>query len=245
MSDPLVDTLGEAFASYEGSRIKPGVICVAVIPYVMKNQYAIKPKEANPSSPDHQCYELVRTNPAALATGNQDTWTLPFIDLNLDSNEDLLIVKVKRRPVVVFSRAILEEVRSDSVRFQDSFWCIPLYTLVDKFAHPQWSQEIIEDVFALTYRACFPLPHHFSLHDQMSALRFDKMQPIPRRFLKPTKSRVTKEWVLYLNEWAKFYITGVIGNNEGSCTNCSVANELKTARDLLMEVLAESRLNAK
>lgn len=244
MSDPLIDTLGEAFASYSGPKIKPGVVCVAAIPYVMRNQYAIKPLDPDPASAEHQCYELVQTNPASLATDGQDNWKLPFRDLNLDSKEDLLVVKVKRRPVVVFSRAIIEEVKSDDSRFQDSFWCIPFYTLVDQFQHPQWPQNVIEDIIALTYRSCFPLPYHVSLHDQMSALRFDRMQPIPRDFLKPSNSRITKEWLLYLTEWSRFYITGKIGNDENDCTNCSVANELKTARDILMEALAEGRAKA-
>lgn len=241
MSDDLTDILGPAYASYPGESVKPGVICSAIIPYVMEKCYTIRPIDPDPSSSGHQRYRLSEKNPAELATASQDEWRLPFKDLNLDTDEDLLIVKVKRRPVVVLSRAIVDEQKAEPSRFQDSFWCVPSYTLVDHFDHPQFELSFIEKVRALSYKCCFPLPYDPHLHDREAMLRLDRIQPIPRHLLKPTERRLSKEWTLYLQEWVRFYITGSLGDQDSDKDPNSVASALKAAREALMEELGKKR----
>ena len=196
MNNDLRDILGPAYATYPGSHVKVGVICIAAIPYVMNRYYTITPVDSDPQSPDHQRYRLSEKHPAALASGNQERWQLPHRDLNLDNDEDLVVVKVKRRPVVVLSYAIGDERKAVPSRFHDSFWCVPSYTLEDPHGHPQWDVSFIEDVQHLTYRCCFPLPYDPTLHDRTSMLRLDRTQPIPRNHLKPTERRFAKEWTL-------------------------------------------------
>ncbi len=241
MSDDLTDILGPAYASYPGQSVKPGVRCGAVIPYVMKKCYTIRPVDPDPSSSEHQRYRLSQKHPAELATASQEGWQLPFKDLNLDTDEDLLVVKVKRRPVVVLSRAVVDERKADSSKFQDSFWCVPSYTLVDDFNHPQFEISFIEDVKALSYKCCFPLPYDPHLHDREAMLRLDHTQPIPRHLLKPFNQRLSKEWTLYLKEWARFYITGRLGDDDSNKNPNSIASALGAAREALMEVLAKKR----
>jgi len=241
LSDDLTDLLRAAYATYPGKSVKPGVICVAAIPYVMDKCYVVRPYSPNPQSPEHRRYKLLDKTPAGLALAGQDKWTLPFKDLNLDSNEDILVVKVKRRPVVVLSRAIADERKADPERIQDSFWCVPSYTLLDQFFHPQVNTTFIEDVEALTYRSFFPMPYDPHLHDRVAMLRLDRMQPIPRHCLNPIKRRITDEWLLYLTEWARFHITGRLGDEDSDSNPNSVASALKTAREALMEELANKR----
>ena len=241
MSDDLTDILGPAYATYPGESIKVGVVCVAVIPFVMEKCYAIRPLDPDPQSSEHKRYQIAQETPAGLASEDQDKWRLPFKDLNLDVDEDLLVIKVKRRPVVVLSRAIVDERKADPSRFQNSFWCVPSYTLMDEFDHPQWDVNIIENVRALSYRCCFPLPYDAHLHDRESTLRFDRTQPITRHCLKATELRLSKEWTLYLQEWARFYITGRLGDDDTDTNPNSIASELQTARDLLMGKVAENR----
>jgi hypothetical protein len=242
LSDDLTDILGAAYATYppEG-KVKAGVICVAVVPYVMEKCYAVRPSDPDPKSPSHKQYKIKQEDVAALATNNQSTWRLPFKDLNLDTDEDLLIVKVKRRPVVVLSRALVDECQADTSRTPDSFWCIPSYTLVDQFFHSKYEPEFIDDVNALTYRSFFPLPYEPHLHDRQAMLRFERMQPIPRHLLKPTELRLTPEWVLYLQEWARFYITGRLGDDDTDKNSGSIPSILNTARDLLMKEVAKKK----
>jgi len=211
----------------------------------MDRLYAIRPLNPNPQSPDHARYQIIEQKPQALATGGQGKWRLPCKDLNLNTNEDLLIVKVKRRPVIVLSRTIVNERQADPKRIQDSFWCIPEYTMVDRFSHPQLDQGLIEDVEALTCRSFFPLPYEPYLHDRQAMLRLDRMQPIQRHLLKPTERRVTKEWVLYLHEWARFYITGEIGDEDSQKNPGSIASTLAATRDALMEKVAKNRAKQK
>ncbi len=241
MSENLTDILGSAYATYPGKSVKVGVICMAVIPYVMRECYAILPSDLDPKSSEHKRYKILPQNPANIITRNQDKWVLPVKDLNLDVDEALLVVKVKRRPVVVLSRTIVDERKADTSRIQDSFWCVPSYTLVDKFNHPQMDVNTIEDIKVLTYRCFFPLPYDPYLHDREAALRLDRMQPIPRHLLKPTERRLSKEWTLYLQEWARFYITGGIGDKDSDENPNSIASELKAARILLMDELAKHR----
>jgi len=241
LSDDLKDLLGPAYASYPGETVKPGVICGAVIPYVMEKCYTIRPVDPDPSSSEHQQYQLSQKHPAELATASQEGWRLPFKDLNLNTDEDLVVVKVKRRPVVVLSRAIVDERKADSSKFQDSFWCAPSYTLIDNFNHPQFDISFIDDVRALSYRCCFPLPYDPHLHDREAMLRLDRTQPIPRHLLKPFKQRLSKEWTLYLQEWVRFYTTGRLGDDDSDKNPNSVASALGAAREELMEVLAKKR----
>ncbi len=207
----------------------------------MERCYTIRPQDPDPKSSKHQQYRLCEKAPEELATAGQEQWRLPCKDLNLDVDEDLLVVKVKRRPVVVLSRAIIDEQHADPKRIQDSFWCVPSYTLVDPFFHLQWDKEFIEDVSALSYRCFFPLPYDAHLHDRQSMLRFDRVQPIPRHLLKPTERRLSKEWLLYLHEWVRFYVTGRPGDADSDKNPDSVSSILKTARDLLMQELANRR----
>jgi len=241
LSDDLTDLLGTPYATYPGESIKVGVVCVAVIPYVMEKCYAIRPASPDPKSGAHQRYQLVEKGPASLGANSRGQWQLPFKDLGLDVDEDLLVVRVKRRPVVVLSRAIFDERKADSSKFQDSFLCVPSYTLVDQHNHPQWDLNIIEDVFALAYRSRFPLPYDPHLHDRMAMLRLERTQPIPRHLLKATDRRLSKEWTLYLQEWARFYITGRLGDSDSDNNPNSIASSLIAARDELMAALDKRR----
>jgi len=241
LSDDLTDILDPAYATYPGNRAKPGVICLAVVPYVVKRLYTMQPLDPDPKSASHRRFELIEKTPQTLASREQDKWQLPYKDLNLDVDEDLLIVKVKRRPVVVLSRAIVDEQKADPSRIQDSFWCIPEYTLIDQFFHPQFDQDFIEDVTALTYRSFFPLPYDPHFHDRQAMLRLDRMQPVPRHLLKPTERRLAKKWLLYLYEWARFYITGTIGDDDTDKNPNSIASTLKAARDAMMGEVAKNR----
>jgi len=245
LSEDITELLGSAYATYPGEGVKLGVICMAVIPYVMETCYAIQPSDPDPRSSSHRQYQLVHKSPQTLCSDKQERWQLPFKDLNLDVNEALVVVRVKRRPVVVLSRPIVDERKADTSRIQDSFWCVPSYTLVDQFLHPQWDKEFIEDVSALIYRCFFPLPYDAHLHDRQSMLRFDRMQPIPRHLLKPTKLRLSREWTLYLQEWARFYISGRLGDDDSDKNPDSIPSALNAAREALMEELTKKRAQQK
>jgi len=242
LSDDLTDILGAALEPHDpAGSIEPGVVCVGVIPYVMTNYYTVRPLSPDPKAADHQRYRLVRKTPGGLAKDGQDGWSFPFKDMNLDSDEDFVLFKVKRRPVVVLSMAVVDEHRVDPTRFHDSFWCAPSYTMIDRFGHPQWPQNLIEGVLALTYRSCFPVPCHPSLHDRLSVLRLDRLHPIPRHCLDPTDRRFTGEWTFYLQEWVRFYLTGRLGDDDTENNPDSIASVLKAARDLFMSELAKAR----
>lgn len=68
-------------------------------------------------------------------------------------------------------------------------------------------------------------------------LRFDRMQPIKRDHLNPTQRRISKEWLLYLYEWTRFFITGTL--NPEDCNK--IAEELYEARKLLIEEITKKR----
>jgi hypothetical protein len=207
----------------------------------MEKCYTIRPLNPDPKSSEHQRYQLIEESPAGLVSTSQDKWRFPYKDLNLDIDEDLFVLKVKKRPVVVLSRPIVEERKADSSKFQDSFWCVPSYTLMDSFDHPQYDVSFIEDVFALAYKCCFPLPYDPHLHDRMAMLRLDRTQPVPRHLLKPTERRLSNEWTLYLQEWARFYVTGKLGDEYSDKNPNSLASTLKAARGALMEEVAKKR----
>jgi len=59
----------------------------------------------------------------------------------------------------------------------------------------------------LAYSACFPLPYDLHLHDRVYVLRLDRMEPIRKENLCPLDIRLSREWLLYVQEWARFYIT--------------------------------------
>ena len=162
----------------------------------------------------------------------------------MDSDEDLMLVKVKRRPVLVISQAILDERKIDTQRFQDSFWCVPSYTLVDSFGVPRMSKGAVENIRALSYKCCFPLPFHSKFNSQESVLRFDRMQPIVRDHLDGTELKLTDNWLSYMRLWIRFYMTGAIVT-ENEAKNNKLAVELGDTRQVLMELLEEERSKKK
>lgn len=244
MSNTITDLLGDAFADNPDKKVRAGVVCITPIPYIMNDIYVVKPLNSNPSSPQHQQYQLRQTTAGGLASSGQDEWALPHKDLNMDSDEDLMLVKVKRRPVLVISQAILDERKIDTQRFQDSFWCVPSYTLVDSFGVPRMSKGAVENIRALSYKCCFPLPFHSKFNSQESVLRFDRMQPIVRDHLDGTELKLTDNWLSYMRLWIRFYMTGAIVT-ENEAKNNKLAVELGDTRQVLMELLEEERSKKK
>jgi len=96
----------------------------------------------------------------------------------------------------------------------------------------------------VAYRSCFPLPYEASLHDRLCVLRLDRTQPIPRHLLKVCNWRLTPEWTLYLQEWARFHLTGRLGDDETDKNPRCLPSVLKVARKVLMEESAKARAHA-
>jgi len=206
---------------------------MAIVPYVPKQYYRIIPVNSDPASEDHKKYIPQAVNPANLCGADRK---FPIKDLNIDSSEDLILVKIKKRPVIVVSHSIKEP---DDAYNDDSFWCVPSYTLVDDFFKARLPPDFIEDVFALKYRAYFPLPYHPTMHDRECMLRLDRIQPVPRHLLQPTELKLSDAWQRYLYEWIKFFLTGKLDVSENK--ENKIAEALHSARQLLLEELVKQR----
>ncbi|MCZ6653219.1 MAG: hypothetical protein O7D91_09355 [Planctomycetota bacterium] len=140
---------------------------------------------------------------------SEGTMSVPHKDLNLASNEELLVCKTKLRPVLVLSGPKDDRLPTKA-GFVESFLCVPLYTLFDPMGNPKkgHSPELIEEIRHLQFKTVCHLPYHATLYDREGFLRFDRTQAICASHLKPTGLRLSKEARAFVEGWFQWFCTG-------------------------------------
>lgn len=167
MSDDLQGLLGEMYAEdTEGPRV--GSLCWAPVFYVQRTIDVIRPLSTDPANADFRKYAVRSVSLGQVGRDGQTAIGPRFPDknLNLSLDEDLFVVRGKRRLVAVLfhPQAQHEAVTEDGGKKADAldlcFGCLPAYTLVDNFDVPRHKLVFVENVRALKYMVTCYLPSH-------------------------------------------------------------------------------------
>lgn len=237
MSDDLQGLLGEMYVEdTEGPRI--GSLCWAPVFYVQRTIDVIRPLSADPADADFRKYAVRQVKPGEVGREGQTAVGPRFPDknLNLSLDEDLFVVRGKRRLVAVLfhPQAQHEAVTEDGGKTADAldlcFGCLPAYTLVDNFGVPRHKLVFVENVRALKYSVACHLPCHPHFRDRESFLRMDRLSWLPREVMQPLGVRLNKIGMQYVSSWYAWF-----------CGAQPLPDALNAARSLLLEALDSAR----
>lgn len=223
---------GEPVVSCTSKAIKPGVICNTILPYIPKFFHIVEPLSSDSASPDSRKYSLISMDYAPLVSYLTSPKKPPYFEFGVQSDETVLIYKVKIRPVIVLTHCLPEEEKGFPSHFKGCVLCAPLYTLVDEdgIMNSNYNKAAIDGITALKYRRVFPLPTHPFLKSQISALRLDQTQPVRAKYLSNPIAQVPNRWLGFIREWFYFYGTGKLR-----------PKLLETARLLLLEAVGQQK----
>ncbi|MBW8042325.1 MAG: hypothetical protein FVQ85_20325 [Planctomycetes bacterium] len=243
MEQNLRDLLGEPFEQYAGDNIVPGLVCLAIVPYQLRTLHVVRPLSYNSASPSSAAYKLSKINFEQLTQRANGMNRLPHVELSLRSDEDLVVYKVKIRPVIVLSPRLPEKAKGLPSYFAYSVLCVPLYTLVDKDGFPKRGYNLVaaEKIAALQCRQFFPIPSRTYLDSAISFLRLDNIQAANRNILRSKQIKLTKRWLAFIRVWIRFYATGKLAEEQIPERERKTAEFLNTVKELLSEQLEKSQ----
>jgi len=243
MEQHLRYLLGEPFEQYTGGDIIPGLVCDAIVPFHLHTLHVVRPLSYDSVSSSSDIFKLLKIDFKQISEGVDGMNRLPHVELNLRSNEDLVVYRVKVRPIIVLSPRLPEEAKGLPSYFAYSTLCVPLYTLVDKDGFPKAGYNVTaaEKIAALQCRSFFPVLTGTYFDSAISFLRFDCIQATNRRFLHSKKIKLTRKWLAFIRVWIRFYATGKLLQGQLPKRENKVAKHLNTVRELLTENLQKSQ----
>ena len=239
MDQNLKTLLGQPIEEYTGETIKPGLICYTVVPYIHDTFTVVRPVSYDSASQDYSNLNITTTDNFKELCDN-----LPHTNLSLRSDEELLVSKIKKRPVVVLSHELARvDSRGFPPHYKKTVLCAPLFTLIDSYGayRTSYNSSVIRNVTALKYSFVFPIPGQPYLNSKISGLRMDRIHSVHTNCLKISNKKITRRWLGFIREWVRFYGTGRLTGNAKHSGNNKIAEYLQEARELLLD--AASQMN--
>lgn len=129
----------------------------------------------------------------------------PIKELNLWHDEEILAVKAKKRPVIIYSSPLNPWHHISGEQQDESYLCLPIFGLEG------YDDEFILNLKALRYNSLFYLPAAPKFGLKESFIRFDRSQVLHRAWLerfRPRRARLTDDAMLIVQGWFEFYLTG-------------------------------------
>lgn len=140
-----------------------------------------------------------------LPQGEFDNPGSPNQVLGLRSDERAMIIKTKRRPVILISRAGTE--RADSTRRQgDCFLVAPVYSFGGDEVRAGYPQDFIERVKAYVYWNLFYLPAYTPSRIRESFVRLDRIQAIHKNLLEHMAVTISDDAQYLFQSWIRVYL---------------------------------------
>ncbi len=129
----------------------------------------------------------------------------PVHELNLQSDEEFLVIKAKRRPLLVVSEGP-DPWSAGGGRARDHVrLCAPLHSF-----HDDDPPELRARVEALEYPWWVHLPPDSVLQMREGFLRLDRLQVVVNRLLEPMTKALTAGALYLVSEWLRYHVTGEI-----------------------------------
>ncbi len=128
----------------------------------------------------------------------------PVQELNLEYNEELLVIKAKRRLFIVLSQ-MPDSIADMSRQHERGLICAPLYSF-----QPRNSQEFKDRVRTLEYPWWIYLPEDKPRKIDEGFIRLDRIQVIADCLMEPIQVCLTDEAMFLASEWLRYYLTGNI-----------------------------------
>ena len=195
----LIEEFYRQIEPVEARQLDRGQICWGPVLYLSRNIQTASLASYDP--------EDERRNRYAILSSKIDDPLLfdhtPIHELRLQNDEELLVNRAKRRPVIVMSQKTYHW-PSGGGRLADSGRvCIPLYSFQNND-----SAEFRNRIRAQEYPwwLYFPASHGF----REGFARLERLQVIEESHLQPRLNTLTDDSRWFVSEWLRYYLTGDI-----------------------------------
>lgn len=169
---------------HSGTEFKEKQICWAPVFYKEDKSLTLIEDKYDPINEESSTWKLARFEES---TAKQRLRHRPYKTFQLESDDDLLVIKCKIRPVLVISK-VETDWGVPYNKFSRSWLCLPLFSY-----KPRHSQRYVMDDQALKIGHRFYFPPGNPGLDEESAGLINEIQFIPENNLSPFKSFYDKE----------------------------------------------------
>jgi hypothetical protein len=196
----LVSRYYKSIKIAEAKQLTKGVICWAPAYYLPSNLSTAELVHYDPNDERLSRYAVIQP-PANLLFNHS-----PVHELHLENNEELLILKAKRRRFVIFCEAP-NYCGASSTRLTQQKCCLglPFWTF-----HDDDSEEFIRRIKTLEYPWWIYVPEDKTLRMPDSFIRLDRPQIIPLELIEPLSVSLHEDALYLISEWFRYYATGDI-----------------------------------
>ena len=196
----MVELVGDFYrrvTAIEARQLDRGQICWAPVHFLSSQIISVALVSSDPQDERRNRYAILpsRINDRLLFNHS------PIHELSLPSDEEMLVNRAKRRPVIVVS-------------LENDFWqlgsdrlvdrgvlCVPMYSF-----HDRDSGEFRDRVRAQEYPWWLYLPGTPGFNEGFA--RLDRLQVIEQSHLQPMSSALTDDALWFVSEWLRYYVTG-------------------------------------
>ncbi len=191
----LVDKYFES-TSFSDPPCYIGRICEGIGFYHQKDVYCVALQHHDPTDERQNLYGLCPQPHNMFSRGS------PVHELRLETKEELIAIKAKRRPFVIVSMP--PDQRASGVRQlgDEAYIGVPLYSF------RPGEDEFKVRIAALEYNNLFYLPQEAPYLDVESFCRFDRIQFLHPAHITPGRARLNRVAWWKFSQWLRFYLTG-------------------------------------
>jgi hypothetical protein len=183
-------------------RFEPGSFYIAPIPYLLsRSTPRLRVDYYDPSKPYNSSYTVEQTDMASFRPGDDD----PIYELKLSSEEFVLCVAYKLRPVIALTHDV-PVWRDRDQKYADCLLVVPSYGARDEAGNYRFSEQFMLRVQAYEYASMFYLPENVSFGIRESIARFDRIAAVRQDVLRPQPKRLTGEATECITNWFQYFV---------------------------------------
>jgi hypothetical protein len=196
----LVDEYYETAAVSKAKLLNRGQLCWGPGLYLPSHLSTLELVHYDPKNERLNQYKVLSNPPANIVFNH-----MPVHELKLEHDEELLVIKAKRRLLIVMSQAPTSWPLGGARLKEQGYVCLPRYSF-----HPADSPEFRTRVKALEYPWWIHTPGESSLGINDGFIRLDRIQVVEKSLLEPIPVILTEWALLLISEWLRYFLTGQI-----------------------------------
>lgn len=193
----LIEQYYQTTSEAEARRFQRGQFCWGPTPYLPTRLATLELVHYEPQDERRNRYAVLPDPPENLVFNHT-----PVHELNLEHDEELLVIKAKRRLLMVASQAPTPWAPSQYRLQERGYTCLPLYSF-----HREDLPEFRARVRALEYPWWIYLPEDSSFRMREGFIRLDRLQVVEERLLQPIRVALTEDALFLVSEWLRYYLT--------------------------------------
>lgn len=208
----------EYYKKIDPKNYQKGQLCWINSPYINEIPRILDVERNQPEEHDEVKFILRNVDPDHDFRGSQER-ILPLKYLKLESTEELLVQKAKRRPAIIISSGLdiypeitkLLRERGQKHLQEDSLFMVPCYGVETRDNRRGFPTEMAVRIRCMLYRQFFPLPA-YSVLTTDSIARLDRIQVVISRHraaIEPTNTCLSDEvFHIFLSQFI-FCMSGI------------------------------------